>query len=124
MIYIASPYSHPATAMREFRYREVEGYTAKLLSERSWCYSPIVHCHQLSIRFSLPFTADFWEAYNFHMLERCDALHILQLPGWEDSRGVQSEIRHWNALGGIPKLVPYPWGVAEDDEQTESVLRA
>lgn len=108
MIYIASPYSHPDAEIRERRYKAVEHYTAHLLSSRSWCYSPIVHCHALAQRFILPFTADYWEDYNFHVLARCDALHVLQLPGWDDSRGVQAEIRYWGELGGIPKLVP--WG--------------
>lgn len=117
MIYVASPYSHPAPAMREHRYRAVEEYTFTLLRNRSWCYSPIVHCHHLAARFQLPFTADFWGEYNERMLERCDALHVLQLPGWEDSRGVQAEIRYWASLGGTPKLVP--WG-EENDRQASS----
>lgn len=119
MIYVASPYSHPSPAIREYRYREVEKYTADLLRARSWCYSPIVHCHNLSQRFALPFTVDYWSEYNFHMLERSDALHVLKLPGWEDSRGVQAEIRYWSSLGGVPKLVS--WG--EEDEQPAAGVR-
>lgn len=119
MIYVASPYSHPAPAVREGRFRAAQEYTAQLLRARSWCYSPIVHCHDLAVRFKLPFTADFWEDYNFHMLERSDSLHVLKLPGWEDSRGVQAEIRHWAAMGGLPKLVP--WGEEDDDKQTTSI---
>lgn len=108
MIYIASPYSHADPAIRESRYRAVEHYTAELLRAQSWCYSPIVHCHHLALRFELPFTAAFWSEYNYHVLERCDALHVLKLPGWDDSRGVQAEINYWGKLGGTPKLVP--WG--------------
>lgn len=119
MIYVASPYSHPSAAIRVYRYREVEKYTVDLLRARSWCFSPIVHCHKMANRHSLPFTADYWQEYNFHMLERADALHVLKLPGWEDSRGVQAEIRQWAALGGLPKLVP--WGEKDDDKQTTSV---
>lgn len=119
MIYVASPYSHPSSAMRDYRYRQVEQYTAELLRNRSWCYSPIVHCHALAQRFELPFTADYWSEYNEHMLERCDSLHVLKLPGWEDSRGVQAEIRYWASLGGTPKLVP--WGDEENERTTASI---
>jgi len=119
MIYVASPYSHPAPAVREDRYRAVQEYTAILLRARSWCYSPIVHCHHLAQTFQLPFTADYWQEYNEHMLERSDALHVLKLPGWEDSRGVQAEIRYWAALGGVPKLVS--WGDETNERTTASI---
>lgn len=105
MIYIASPYSHPNPGVRQERYLLVRLYTARLLAAKSWCYSPIVHCHDLANAHDLPTDAAYWLEYDFHVLERCDALHVLSLPGWEDSKGVQAEIAHWRALGGVPKLV-------------------
>lgn len=110
MIYVASPYSGPTNQERFDRYICVLNYTAQLLRDKSWCYSPIVHCHNIAAHHDLPYHFDFWREYNEHMLSRSDALHVLQLPGWEDSKGVQAEIRYWTSLGGIPKLVPWTEG--------------
>lgn len=61
-------------------------------------YSPIVHCHELAKIAELPKTAEFWEKYNFAMLERADALWVLMLPGWEDSKGCAAEAQEASRL--------------------------
>ena len=43
--YLASPYSSPSANIMQTRYEEARRATAFLLRERSWIYSPIVHCH-------------------------------------------------------------------------------
>lgn len=91
-IYIASPYTSPDPAIMEERYLAAEAYTAKLLSQSRWCYSPIVHCHSLSLHHSLPSSFSYWKSYNTALLRVANALHILQLPGWEDSVGVTYEM--------------------------------
>ena len=50
MIYVASPYTHEDPAVREERYLAALRYTAKLLANKRWCFSPIVHCHDLALR--------------------------------------------------------------------------
>lgn len=90
--YLASPYSHTNPEIREERFRLAEQALAHLLDRSVWTYSPIVHCHALSLRFDLPVSFDFWQEYNFAMLERAIELMVLTLPGWEVSRGVNEEI--------------------------------
>lgn len=39
--------------------------------------------------------ASDWEAfkeYSYNLLERCDALYVVTMEGWEDSQGVSAEI--------------------------------
>lgn len=91
-IYLASPYTSPDPDLVESRFLAAERYVANYLSTDVWVYSPIVHCHELAKRHSLPKDFDFWIQYNFAMLEKAGALFVLQLPGWETSKGVSAEI--------------------------------
>ena len=93
MIYMASPYTHSDPFIREVRYLQAMRAVKDLLSRERWVYSPIVHCHELSKFFSMPFNVEFWQRYNYEMLSICDRLLILRLEGWEASTGVQVEIR-------------------------------
>ena len=96
-VYIASPYSHQSSRVRRHRYVEVREYAAKLLQAKTWCYSPIVHCHPMANFHDLPTDAKYWEDYNHTMMLAASGLHVLTLPGWRESVGVQGEIAWWQA---------------------------
>ena len=98
-IYLASPYNDPDEHVRLQRYHEVLDATHYLLSRKFWCYSPIVHCHELARLYNLPKDHTYWSSYNAAMLRGSDSLMVLQLPGWEASRGVQGEIDYAFELG-------------------------
>lgn len=91
MIYLASPYSHPDELIRRTRFMLAEQATASLLRRGIWVYSPIVHCHELASKYNLPGDFDFWSKYNIDMIRRCDSFAILDIPGWQESKGVQGE---------------------------------
>jgi Domain of unknown function (DUF1937) len=97
-IYLASPYSHVDKAVRLKRFEAVERATAWLLNRRIWTFSPIVHCHNLAQVYGLPTDAEFWHAFNAAMLERSQALWILGIEGWQDSRGIMLEADLANQL--------------------------
>lgn len=99
-IYLASPYTHPDHAVMEARYKEVAEHTAQMLREGLHVFSPIVHCHKLAVEYGLPRHIDFWEAYNTTMLRVASKLLVLQIEGWEDSRGIRREI----TLAGIMRI--------------------
>lgn len=92
VVYVASPYSHESTSVRELRYKQVEAFTAELLKKGYVVFSPIVHCHQLGISFNLPTDFKFWANYCLTMLAKSDVLWVLQLDGWRESVGVQHEV--------------------------------
>lgn len=100
-LYIASPYSHPEFGIRETRYLAVMEFLASMLHQKIWCYSPVVHLHELNIRFNLPTDAAFWQDYNEVMLSASDGLLVLQLEGWTTSKGVTAE-REFAASREIP----------------------
>jgi len=99
VIYLASPYSDPDPFVREERYLRTMKALTKLLAIHQWAYSPIVHLHELAKIGWLSPGALFWQSYNFHMLSRSTKLAILELPGWERSKGIAAEKREAERLG-------------------------
>lgn len=92
-IYLGSPYSDKSEVVQHHRYLEVSKVVADMLCAGIHVYSPIVHCHELARKFRLPGDFDFWCNYNFAMLEGASAFHILELEGWNDSKGLKAEIK-------------------------------
>ncbi len=90
-IYLASPYTGTPAEMED-RYQQVLEHTAWMLNKRIWVYSPIVHCHLLALRYSLPKTAGYWKDYNYNMLVPAIELRVLKLDGWESSAGITNEV--------------------------------
>jgi len=68
------------------------------MRDRRPVFSPIAHSVPIA-RFGLPTTWDYWEAVDRRHLEVCDEVVVLTLPGWQESQGVQAELRIAAALG-------------------------
>lgn len=111
MIYLASPYSSPDPGIMSERYTKTMIVTAGMLGERQWVFSPIVHCHEMARRLSMPADFEFWREYNYHMLELADEMLILTLPGWEASKGVWAEALWWYDNHGVEprRISGEPW---------------
>jgi hypothetical protein len=91
------------------RFAEAERFAAESMKKGITIYSPIVHCHELARKYSLPHDYDFWQLHNHNMLEVAQELWILRLPGWDISKGVDGELRHAQTMD-IPTLFvdPFP----------------
>jgi nucleoside 2-deoxyribosyltransferase len=98
MIYLASPYSHPDPSVRERRFRAACRAAVALLHAGRVVFSPIAHSHPLA-QHGLPGSWQFWERYDRAFLERCEEVVVLMLDGWQESVGVQAEIRIARELG-------------------------
>lgn len=98
MIYLASPYSHPNSEVREQRFRAACHAAAGLLASGQTVFSPIVHGHPL-VGHGLPTDWPFWERFDRDHLARCDEVVVLMLAGWRESVGVAAEIRIAEELG-------------------------
>jgi hypothetical protein len=118
-IYIASPYSDPDEKVRHARYTKAGYYLVRLLRERRWAYSPIVHCHEIARMHRLPTDAAFWAEYNFQMLEVAAELHVLQIEGWERSVGVAHEVAYARNRG--KKILMIGWGTPDERKKLTSV---
>lgn len=116
MIYLASPYSHPDKDVIDRRVRQVGYVTAKLIEQGMLVFSPIVHshpiCHHVNFVAVHDEHTDFapgntWLDYDKGMIDKCDALWVLRLDGWEASRGIAAELVHAHATGKPVQYVDY-----------------
>ena len=102
--YIAVPYTHKDLTIVESRFEMVTRFTAKLMSEGKFVFSPISHTHPvveegLKIGLLLSRGWDYWERYDRAMISRCTKLIVLMLDGWKESVGVTGEIKIAKELG-------------------------
>ncbi len=110
MIYLASPYSHPDPVIVKTRFLLVEQVTAMLIGNGYYVWSPIVHCHEMATKYSMPTDAEFWRAYNFDFIRRADAVYVLDIEGWMESKGVMMEIKMAHAA-----LIPVAFVTPDGD---------
>lgn len=95
LIYLASPYSHPDEQIKAYRFFRACEATARLQDEGHLVFSPIVHAHYL-----VPYTAkqggafSDWEALDKAFIDRCDEVWVLEIDGWQESKGVTAEIAY------------------------------
>jgi len=94
MIYLASPYSSSVKNVEYDRYELALGCAAALIDKfKLPVFSPIVHCHGIAQDYAMPTDAKFWQDYNTAFIRKADAVYVLKIDGWEESKGVTQEIR-------------------------------
>jgi len=111
IVYLASPYTHPAAMIREARYRAACRQAAAMIRDGKHVFSPIVLSHPLA-ELGLPSRWEDWESFDRSMIGFCSELVVLRLPGWDESRGVLAEIDIARELGKPVRFV--------DPEDSES----
>jgi hypothetical protein len=99
LIYIATAYSHPLSPVMTSRYWKVTEFAAAGINEGFVLYSPITHCHPMARKFKMPKDFQFWRDFNHRMIDNCTEMVVLQLPGWEDSKGVKDEMEYCEISG-------------------------
>jgi hypothetical protein len=104
-IYLASPYSSGDASIRDERAQHAARFTADHIRLGHHIYSPIVHCHELALAHDLPKDFEFWQRYNFAILAKASQLWVLDLPGWDTSRGVLAEIELATSLSIPTEMV-------------------
>ena len=123
LVFLSAPYTHPNREIMDTRAKEIERAAVILTRCGVLVYSPITSWHEAAKNYNLPTDARFWEHHNRTMLERCDAVVVLGLPGWRESLGVGIETdqaeRHQ-----IPTffLTRDDLGMATAEEQIEDLL--
>ncbi len=104
LIYIASPYASDSAIVREARLEAVRFVCGKLVNEGKIALSPMVYTSELAQRGYHP--PQGWYAWDLQFLARADQLLVLQLPGWEQSKGVLIEIAAAQTKGIPVRLMP------------------
>ena len=94
LIYLAAPYTDPDQRVSALRAAQAAYAAAMLMSRYGFAvFSPITHGHAVVDHLPLEkaISHEFWMEQCIPVLDRCDELHILRLPGWDRSRGVKYE---------------------------------
>jgi len=99
LTYLAVPYSSPSWIVREDRFNKVNQVACKLMQNGELILSPISHSHPIAKAGNLPNDWKYWADFCRANLSACDKVYVLMLDGWEDSTGVQSEIKIAKELG-------------------------
>jgi len=97
IIYLASPYTSDDAAVMEWRFQQVSRCAAKLAREGFPIFCPISHSHPW-VPYGVPHDWEFWASLDRHFLEVSREIWVLCLPGWEDSTGVQAEVKMMLAI--------------------------
>lgn len=92
LTYLATPYSHPDSGIRQDRFLSVTKVAAEMMASGEHVYSPISHCHPIALAGNLPKNFDYWREYCITMMRCCTKLKVLMVPGWRESVGVDAEI--------------------------------
>jgi hypothetical protein len=114
VIYLGCPYSHPSRETRSDR-EEIATVVAARIAQAGYAvFSPITHGPALAnhLPMGVSHSHHFWMAQCLPILERCDMLFILPLPGWRNSRGLSEEIALAYSAGKPVVLIqrlPDPW---------------
>jgi hypothetical protein len=112
LIYLATPYSHDDTYVKEYRFLAVNKVASVLLARGEFVFSPISHTHPIAKVGKLPGDWEYWLNFDKAFLERCSKLYVLMLDGWKESSGVTAEIKIAKELGiEIEYLDPKDFGV-------------
>jgi hypothetical protein len=90
--YLASPYSHESSAVRERRFEDVAKCAAHFMRQEYILFCPITHSHPIQ-KHGTPGGWGFWRHVDETAIENCEQLWVLCIEGWKESEGVQDEIK-------------------------------
>ncbi|PZR79771.1 MAG: hypothetical protein DI537_40645 [Stutzerimonas stutzeri] len=94
LIYVAAPYSHPVPEVVATRMDLFTRTMAKLIEQGHHPVSPLMnHFLAEKIEVNFPLSWQYWEEYSSKLLDRCDAMMVITMHGWEESTGVTAEIK-------------------------------
>lgn len=99
MIYLATPYSHPYSDVREARFHAVNKVAAKLMEAGHLVYSPISHFHPIKEAGGLPGGWDYFERHDKYMIDCCKTVMVLVNDGVRVSVGVKAEVQYARQIG-------------------------
>lgn len=105
-IYLATPYSHKDKKVRLARFNAVNKKAGELMLQGYVVFSPISHSHPIALTMESDKVCnlDFWMLQDLPFLDWADELWVLQLDGWDMSKGVNAEIKK---MQGIEKPVRF-----------------
>ena len=94
IVYLACPYTHADPYVREDRF--LLSCKACAFAMKEWginMTSAIVFTHPLVTRYPMPVEWEFWAKYDEVVINVCEELWVLCVPGFTNSVGTNAEIK-------------------------------
>ena len=105
VIYVAAPYADRNPDVITQRLGVVGRYAARMLAQGHLAFSPLTYTHGIQQLGYAPPAPKTWYSFDLQFLRQCDIIHVLTLPGWEQSRGVALEMEQAAKWGQPIRLV-------------------
>lgn len=102
MIYLATPYTSLDLPTRNWRFQRARSALYSLWDSGMPAICPVILGHEYEQRQrSGPRERphEFWMVMARAQLSSCTSLWLLTLPGWEESKGVEAEVRLAHGMG-------------------------
>lgn len=99
VLYVAAPYGHADPSVIQDRMGQVNAFIGNLLAQGYGVVSPLLYVPLLAGNPALGSNWAFWKDIGESLLLKADAVALLELPGWEESEGVQGELVLARAMG-------------------------
>jgi Domain of unknown function (DUF1937) len=96
-IYVATPYTRAPGGL-DAAFNAACEATGALIKQRIPAFSPIAHCHPIAIAAGIdPTDHKIWLPADAPLMAAAAALLVVKLPGWDESYGVQQEVKVFTA---------------------------
>lgn len=106
--YLATPYSKYPQGI-EAAFQCACSAAARLIERGVNVYSPIAHTHPIAMNGGLdPLDHTIWMPLDEPMMRAAHGLFVLEMPGWDTSKGVAEEIAHFKAAGKPIRQITWP----------------
>ena len=106
-IIVVAPYNTPDIELKKLRVHTIAVYCAELFHKGIIPVSALLSGLAFTEHAKLPTDTETWANFSKLYVNGCDEMHVLQLEGYDTSRGVLLEIEEANRLGIKVVYVPY-----------------
>lgn len=93
LIYLATPYSDDDPKVEKERFLAVNLAAGYLIKAGRHVFSPISHFHPIKEVMGLSGGWEYWKEYDEQMISCCSEVIVLMLDGWDESVGVEAEMK-------------------------------
>jgi hypothetical protein len=92
VIYLACPYESIDPEIKKVRLNTANITAGYLMSMGFTVFSPLSHSTTIQDHVSTDSSHEFWMKQDLPILRDCNAIFVLKLEGWKESKGVTREI--------------------------------
>jgi nucleoside 2-deoxyribosyltransferase len=98
IIYLACPYTHPDSAIREQRFQIATKSAAALIKMGHIVFSPLTMTHPIDVVLAgeaATLGSDYWVNFDEAFMDMCSEMIVLQIDGWDQSSGIRREVQYF-----------------------------